>query len=99
MGRDKSADIAALRQAKICTPRQAAAAADRALRLPQSTRNDPSHGLWQLVDYGKQKSAAHGLRQPQSMIYTSWSAARGLRQPQKALKCRNISPFIRSQKE
>ena len=32
-GRDKRAYIAALRQAKICPPQQAAAAADRGLRL------------------------------------------------------------------
>ena len=40
-GRDESTYIAALRQAKIYPPRQAAAAADSALWLPQSTRNDP----------------------------------------------------------
>ena len=37
-GRDKKAYIAALWQAKIYPPQQAAAAADRGLRPPQSMR-------------------------------------------------------------
>ena len=36
------------------------------------------------------------LRQSTRSLMFSWIAARGLRQPQKALRCCNISPFIRS---
>ena len=51
-GRDKRAYIAALRQAKIYPPRQAAAAADHGLWKPQCTRRNPQDGSLHVMDCG-----------------------------------------------
>ena len=48
-GRDKRAYIAAQRQAKFYPPRVAAAAADRALRLPQCTSRNARDELHSIL--------------------------------------------------
>ena len=111
MGQYKRANIAALRQAKFYPPQQAAAAADRALRLPQCTRwND-------LLPQCTSRNArdgmfisfigAHALRRQNLKVALTqcmrWNAVHPVycgscitAVPQLALKCRNISPFMRS---
>ena len=69
MGRDKRAYIAARRQAEFYPPQQAAAAADRALPLPQCTSRKY---VVQLVDCSSCIAAATNLKvaaihEPQSM--------------------------------